>query len=520
MWKLGTLLFLLFTNVVAKFEVESTDGDVLVLDESNFDTTIAEHESGILVEFYAPWCGHCKKLAPEYKKAATKLMDETNGRARLGMVDVTEEKELAERYDIKGFPSLKFFRNGDVDDYVDYDGGRVEREIVAYMKKKTGASATLMVDDAAFIAFAKSNELFVAGFFSDVESEIGRKFIRVAKRIDDLEFIHSPDPSIAAQVTSVGPPPKKKNNQPPDVEQVVGEVSMNSLVLFKNFDETRNVISLEDHSVDELASFVESMSVPKLMEFSPDRTKQIFRGPVKKHLLTFVDAKQSYLTHIQDTLTKLAEKHRGKLLHIWVPSTEDRILSYFGVDKKELPRTVIADLSVEGNMKKYIFTGSKEHSFDELAAFEDSFLAGEIQPWLKSEDDVPSNLKAKVKILVGTTFKDAVLDSGTDALVKFHAPWCGHCKALSPKWDELGEVFAKASDSVIIAKMDATANEVDVPGVILQGFPTIYFFPNKGKPVKYDGGREVEDFVDYIAKHATKPFTLEDGTKGGPHDEL
>jgi len=70
-------------------------------------------------------------------------MSETNGQARLAMVDVTEEKELAERYDIQGFPTLKYFRNGDVDDYIDYDGGRVERDIVAYMKKKTGPPATV-----------------------------------------------------------------------------------------------------------------------------------------------------------------------------------------------------------------------------------------------------------------------------------------------------------------------------------------------------------------------------------------
>lgn len=42
-------------TVLPTFQVESTDGDVLVLDESNFDTTIAEHSTGILVEFYAPW---------------------------------------------------------------------------------------------------------------------------------------------------------------------------------------------------------------------------------------------------------------------------------------------------------------------------------------------------------------------------------------------------------------------------------------------------------------------------------
>lgn len=52
--------------------------------------------------------------------------------------------------------------------------------------------------------------------------------------------------------------------------------------------------------------------------------------------------------------------------------------------------------------------------------------------------------------------------------------------------------------------MDATANEIEVPGVNVKGFPTIYFFPgDTKKAVKYEGGREFDDFVEYLDEHAT-----------------
>ena len=67
-------------------------------------------------------------------------MEETDGKARLAMIDATEEKELAQRYGVKGFPTLKLFKGGNTDKWTEYEGGRTEREIVAYMKKKTGSA--------------------------------------------------------------------------------------------------------------------------------------------------------------------------------------------------------------------------------------------------------------------------------------------------------------------------------------------------------------------------------------------
>lgn len=149
-----------------------------------------------------------------------------------------------------------------------------------------------------------------------------------------------------------------------------------------------------------------------------------------------------------------------------------------------------------------------EFSVDNLRDFVEKLLEGELEPFIKSEP-IPEDNSAPVKVAVAKNFDDLVMNNGKDTLIEFYAPWCGHCKKLTPIYDELAEKLK--DEDVVIAKMDATANDVP-PEFNVRGFPTLFWLPKdaKDKPVAYNEGREVDAFIQFIAKHATNELSTYD----------
>merc|ERR1712243_11496 len=155
----------------------------LVLTEGNFQEAVDGNEF-VLVEFYAPWCGHCKALAPEYAKAAG-VLAEKDSPIVLAKLDATEEGAIAEKFEVRGYPTLKFFRNGKA---MEYGGGRTADTIVSWLEKKTGPPALAVASVEEATAFIAGKDVAVIGVFADQTTDAAKAYLAAAANIDDIPF--------------------------------------------------------------------------------------------------------------------------------------------------------------------------------------------------------------------------------------------------------------------------------------------------------------------------------------------
>lgn len=101
----------------------------VVLTDGNFKDKVINGGDPWLVEFYAPWCGHCQRLEPEWKEAAGQVFEETGNKVKMGALDATANQQTAGQYGIQGYPTIKiFYPDGRVEDY---NGGRTASDLVA-----------------------------------------------------------------------------------------------------------------------------------------------------------------------------------------------------------------------------------------------------------------------------------------------------------------------------------------------------------------------------------------------------
>jgi len=113
---------------------------VQVLTKSNFDGIALDTSKDVLVEFYAPWCGHCKRLEPVYEKVAKTFENEK--KCVVAKVDADSEKDLGSKYEVSGFPTIKFFSKGNKAGE-EYNGGRSEQDFVDFLNKRCGTNRVL-----------------------------------------------------------------------------------------------------------------------------------------------------------------------------------------------------------------------------------------------------------------------------------------------------------------------------------------------------------------------------------------
>lgn len=505
-------LLTLAVGAQAQEAAAPSDSAVVKLTSENFESFISEHPL-VLTEFFAPWCGHCKNLAPHYVEAASILKEKD---ISLAQIDCTEEQDLCMSQGIGGYPSLKVFKDHDVGHAQDYEGGRTADSIVSYMIKQSLPTVQEAETKELFEQVLEEAQQPVVVFNGN--AALNESFHQVANRLFN-EFVFVSFPKAKASLAVHLP-----NEEEP--------------IVFKGDEK-----SLEGDA-NALEAWVKVEGLPYFGEVNGETFGSYVESgvPLAYFFYNNDEQKEEYVAFFTD----LAKKHRGKLNFAGLDASK------FGKHAENLNMKEQFPLFAVHNMSsnlKYGLPQLSDEKFEqlseplklntkEIAKLVTDILAGKAEPIVKSEE-IPTEQESSVIKIVGKTHDDIINDNKKDVLVKYYAPWCGHCRRLAPIFEELANVLAsddKSSKKVVIGDIDATAN--DVPGVTLEGYPTIILYPagKNAEPVVFDQPRTLESFLAFIQKHGAskldtqkilekyeadkKAAEAEAGDEEAEHDEL
>lgn len=455
---LALVAFLSCCFLRAEEAATEDDSTVLVLTKSNFDETLKENEF-VLVKFYAPWCGHCKRMAPEYVKAA-KMLKEKGSKIVLAKVDATAETDLANTYEVNEFPTVTLFRSQKPEQYT---GGRTAEAILEWLDMMTGPAVTELEGDIKEHV-TKDSPVAFYGEFSSKDSEAAKMFETIANSSRQLGKFYA---------------------------KFTGGDKISAI----RFEE--GSYPFEGKTAEEFKTFVETESFPLFGPINGDNFRKYIERDAS--LVWFCGVEKDF-DEYKASIREAAKASRNMYYYVWL-DTE----MFKGHAEGALGVTEFPGLVAQTKKGRYVLPEPKTAMKDsaKVAQFMKDVTDGKIEKSLKS-DPIPETNDEPVKVVVGNTFEQMVfLDK--DVFLEVYAPWCGYCKSFEPIYKEFAEKV-KSNENVVVAKMDGTSNEAPSDSFEWSSFPTIFFIKaGERNPTKYEGSRTVDGLMEFLEKNASKP---------------
>lgn len=456
--------------------------EVISLTGDNFQEIVSK-EDLMLVEFYAPWCGHCKSLAPEYERAARHLKKLPKA-IRLAKVDATVEKELAKQFDVSGYPTLLIFRKGK---HFKYNGPRDEMGIAAHMKSQQKPASTPVTSlleierktgemDPTVVAVFDSPHHPLLPVYEDATNIL---------RTKPYIFLHTESEQVVQDWKETSP-----------------SLSVIQAKFFRSEFEPirRRIVISAGTSAQQLAEFVQNNSLP-LVGHRSHRTGWLYENlfPI---CVVYYDVDFSFdgrvdTQIVRHNVAKVAHKYRDITFAISHENEYEDEIKLLGLD--DAGEDVNTGFFMSPR-ERYVLAPEDEFDAGILEDFIDDVLHGRREPVIKSQP-IPTKQTSPVITVVGSSFGELVTKSNQNVMIEFFAPFCGHCKSFEPVYRELAQSFASNSDQILFAKIDATAN--DYPATFdVSGYPTIYYIPirSKSAPHVYEGDRSLSEMSDFVRK--------------------
>merc|ERR1712141_440265 len=397
-------------------------------------------------------------------------------------------------YGIGGWPQFKLFRKGRV---YNYNGPREKENIIDYMKDQARPPSDEKTHMLGISNNMDRTEVTVVGFFNG-KSDLYDEYIVAANEMrNTFKFLHTFDPEVANSFK---------------IPQESVAVFMPE-IFYSEYENKTHVLSKKSATYKEIITFVRTSSVPLVGWRNKNNEFKYTERPI---IVIYYDVNYDHqytkdTQYIRNKIVQVAKNFVGSNLKFAI-SSEDEYAD-------EIKKLGFEDSGADVNVgcytekQKFRMKVTDEFETEDLGEFIEDLRTGKVAPYMKSLP-VPKVQDGPVLKIVADNYDAEVHKVKKDAVIFFHAPWCGHCKEFDPIYKKIAKKMLKNNENIVFGKMDGTANDIPYMFPPIKGFPAVFFISayEKYDPILYQGDRSYKSVKDWINRHSSIFLTDEEMT--------
>jgi protein disulfide-isomerase A1 len=441
-------------SLVLKFALATQD-----VAQADFLSAVRSADSA-LVLFHAQHCGHSRQFSPDFSYAGDLVEEATQGKTRAFRVDVGQNATFAEEFDIRGFPSVKFFAGGDVANAVDFDGvSATPVALKTWTLKQLNVLTELKTRDDALQLLKRASFAVVTFFVKPEHDYYFSEFAHLSRTTPDMEFAFTCSREIA---------------------NLLNVPSEGGFVVYHPHDAGFSMYQGGMDKLDAMELFIRRHRLPLVAKLDHANPEIVVNDG--RVILLLLVPETAGNTEEFGNFARLHQSRREEILFLVAgrkEPVEARLLEYIGdfSDTDQPHFWIIENFRSAGDMRKFRCTS--------LATCLDDYDAGRLVRFVKSAP--PTLSHADVVDFQGTEFQALLEKSSMEQplLIFFLAPWCSACSRFNELYESAEFVELAKSLNVTLSRIDVAGN--DTPGLSVLTYPALRLVRGVGQVASFTG---------------------------------
>ncbi|EGR33508.1 hypothetical protein IMG5_051050 [Ichthyophthirius multifiliis] len=337
---------------------------IYILNPQNFNDFVTQNEH-VFIDFYAPWCDHCKQLDPEFIKISQNYQ---NQNVKFAKSDMSIHMSLSKKYKVDGYPDLRLFSFGNLEHNIKYiQDQKKEEDLRNWLNQKIEKSSEKINHIEQLEELKQKNQALIVYFGLNEQETNFQTFKLVAMSYEETKFAYVLDQQIRAQ------------EQAEDL----------SIVLYKNFDNKRDEYTGE-LKIIQIIKFIDSHSIPHIIPFDKRAVSMIFVN--QNPALFFVCNNNQKSINALKEFEKSALQNKGGNVIFSVSKQDDgfennfnKLIDILDVNEKDLP---VIKLVYSTSKRENIYAFQKDITAENINEFVILYQKGKLKRQRTKKDDL------------------------------------------------------------------------------------------------------------------------------------